>query len=347
MNLTELTELMHERYEAGDVPVLAVSRLDGVRRKVARYRRRRTVTAFVAAALLVGGVSSVAGRDTAPRLPRVPTTSASVVHIPGILDWNVDGPVVAGGTARMPGGTVRLTIVPAALDINLEERCTPDADSYRLQMDIELTVNGQVTSRGICGIQPFPAPELWPRYGIRLGVPLTIAMTVTNVRVIGAGNTPPQPMAVPPGTIAFAVRQWVPFTEYPARPSGLLPSFDASALGGGMDLGVLSSVPGNPAASSSGLTLTWPKAATTGPWLHWEASSQTPGALYIMVNGHVAGRAEFYGYYNPTVGNTWGGDLSAMSTDLRVQPGQQVTITVTPAYVTGAWAVGFRREPTH
>ena len=88
MNLTDLSELMDERYDAEAVPVLADSRVDCVRRRVSAARRRRGVTAVAAVVLLVAGAWVGLDRGTAGRgaamwkswpfgLPAIRASSAS------------------------------------------------------------------------------------------------------------------------------------------------------------------------------------------------------------------------------------------------------------------------------
>ncbi|HKD96900.1 MAG TPA: hypothetical protein VKB69_04785 [Micromonosporaceae bacterium] len=345
MNLTDLPELMDERYETDAVPVLAESRIDGVRRKVAAARRRQVAGTFAAVVLLAAG--AVTGVAYLPRGTTGRVASPSPIGpVAGFPEWANGGHLLAADEVRLrKGATISLTVTPERLALGYEMRCSSDATVALVQ--VFWTVNGHQLPGGSCAGNNgsvIPNEDVWARYGLRPGHRATFTATVIGAI---AGPTvfadPGQQVPMPKGTLAAAVRQRVPFDEYqfPPRPDPL-PTLDTAVVGGGhRNVHLITSDPGDPDQPRS-VRVTWPAVGQDVEWLTYQANSQTPGFLHLFVDGKPLGTAEFWTYYDVDSG-TYRGSLSAAGIErlgVDFRPGDTFTFTVAPEHMTGAWEVG-------
>ena len=354
MNLTDLPNLMDERYESDGTPVLAESRIDGIQRRVTATRRRRTVGTLVA---VVVAVTAAIGLPRLATHPRGSTTPAAPATVAGFPLWAEGGNVIGAQTGPLSAGSLSLTVTFSRLDYGLavDSRCTLAQPNSKLTVQIALSVNGTELSQGSCGSSQLEFdPTVLANASLKIGVPAVVRFTITGAQLWDTDYTGRVGTAVPAGTISMAVRQRVPFEDYqlPPRPDPL-PSFNGAELvreGSETTPWATLASGGDPLAPIS-TTITWPHVASDDPWLRYDTFSQTPGYLQLSVDGVNVGRpAEFWGYYDTPDAAMWSANLSAddlAKAGVHVRPGDTVTLTVVPRYVSGAWVVDFQGGPTH
>lgn len=348
MNLTDLPGLMDERYESDDVPVLSESRIDGIHRRVTAARRRRTVGTLVVvlAAVAAVGVPSLATRPHRS----VPAAASSTVD--GFPLWADGGIVIGTQNGRLSTGSVSLLATFSQLDYGfvIESRCALDRPGPDGAVMIAVSVNGTELYQTACGssqIEPGD-PTLLANASLKVGVPATFTLTMVYAQTTATGSPVPTTVGVPDGTISMAVRQRVPFEDYPKPPRpDPLPPFDAAELvreGSASPPFATATSGGDPLAPFT-TTVGWPHVPSEQPWLRYDAYSQTPGYLQISVDGtEVHMPAEFWNYSGTSDAAQWSGNISAddlARVGVAVKPGDTITVTVTPHYVSGAWAVAF------
>lgn len=354
MNLTDLHGLMDERYESDDVPVLSESRIDGIRRRVTAARRRRTVGTLV----VVAAVALAIG------LPRLATGSHGSVPaaVPTAVDgfplWAEGGKVIGTRTGPLSTGSVSLPVTFSRLDYGfvVDSRCTFAEPDTNLAVLLSVSVNGTELYQSSCGsgqIEPGD-PAVLANASLKVGVPAVVTLTAVYAQLSDTGYVTPTRVTVPDGTIAMAVRQRVPFEDYPLPPRpDPLPRFDPAQLGleGGEPAAVAMTTGGSDPLAPVTTTIDWPHVAADDPWLRYDAYSQTPGYLQVSVDGTPVNMpAEFWSYSSTPNGAQWSATISAddlAKLDLTIKPGDTVTLTVTPRYVSGAWVVAFQDVRSH
>jgi hypothetical protein len=258
--------------------------------------------------------------------------------VEGFPEYRWGAKVIAAKVERLPIKRVKLTFVPTTLDLAWFERCDyVDETAPDASLEIEMKINNIKVGGGGCGGSVRPAD--WSAFGVRVGKPATITLTVT-----GASQFDQQKQHVVDvpvrgtGTIALALGERLSFKDYPlpARPATLKPleqiGYGGADRGGTYAIECYPADPGRPVS----LVVTWPGG------LQYEAVSQTPGFLHIAVNGKDVADTEWWDYEQGSSGGWLNRDTEGMP---RLKKGQRVTITVRPEHVTGAWTVHLWPDP--
>lgn len=354
MNLTDLHGLMDERYESDDVPVLSESRIDGIRRRVTAARRRRAVGTLVALA----AVAAAIGLPHLAQGPRHAAPAADPATVDGFPTWAEGGKVIGTRSGKLSTGSVSLLVTFSRLDHGfvIDSRCTFAQPDANLAVLLSVSVNGTELYQTACGSSHIVPgdPAVLANASLKVGVPAVVTLTSVYAQLSDTGYVGPTRATIPDGTIAMAVRQRVPFEDYPLPPRPKpLPPFDPArlVLEGGATAPLATATSGSDPLDPVTTTVDWPSVAPGDPWLRYDVFSQTPGLLQISVDGTgVNMPAEFWAYEAVSSGSEWSGDISAddlARLGLTIKPGDTVTLTVTPRYVTGAWAVAFEDVRSH
>lgn len=314
MNLTDLRELLDERSDLERVDVRSHLMLDRVHHGIKVRRRRRqaaTVIAATVAVLAVGaGTFTFTNRTPTDRTAPVagPHTTSNRM-IAGFPEFAAGAQVIAAKSAT--ADSVSVTFVPTSLDLVFFERCSPTQHDEH-----SLAINGVqfAVGEGCGGSFSAGAALLTKQFGVKLGTPATLTMTVKGHR--------------PHGEIGAAVGVAMDPSAYPypPRPSTLAPL----DLPSGSDWRIIRSDPADPEQVVQ-TTLAWP--GTTLVSLR----TNSPGAMTVKIDGVLVLSAESWDY---NVGDHGGPDVAELERlGLHLTTGKQVTITVTPERMTGDWAL--------
>ena len=353
MNVTDLPALMRERSEQDAVPTLSESRMDGITRKVASARRRRIASAVASLAVVVAAIvipySHVIGSASGHRTVR-PAASPTVNLIDGFPEYAIGGRLIGTIDGSLNGGPKTLTVTPTDLGFIFSARCSMTGPAT--EIDINISIGTAYLSSfdgcdgtnggGYYGVSPIPSDEVQP------GVATTVTVTIVAYQLTldsQGQQTGRQRIAPPDGRYSFGIWQKLPFTAYPLPPRPkTLPTLDPKGDVAGQGPGslVVHSDPADPLAPR---TLTFrmadcPTADTVDNCNPTMAMSATPGLLNIAVNGVTVNTAEFWDYS----GGGSGFDITPDVGGLHLRAGDQVTVTITPQYVTGAWLFAVRPE---
>ncbi|NUT46494.1 MAG: hypothetical protein HOV94_04105 [Saccharothrix sp.] len=318
MNLTDLTDVLRDHAELPDDAAHG-PRMAGIRARVRTARRRRVVAA---AACLVA-VLGVAFAVTTPRQqesqPADPPASSE------FPEYHEGTRIIEQTTGRAPAASGAVRFVPTTLDLRVFTRCEGDA-----QLLADLTVNGRPRPGGSCGYWTDDHIDWHADYGIEVGSPVTIVMSVGEQH-----GTDPTPGAVPADAVfTLAVGEAVAPEDYrfPPRPETLAPidpSLDTINPIGRID--VRRADPEQPNG-------TW-RTAVTLPNRQscFHVAANTPGLIRVLVND-----VEVVDYAKWTYETT---NMMSASQDYwaeRAAPGETVEITVVAERTSGDWAVALK-----
>src|SRR5215475_4649516 len=338
VNVNDLSEMMRQRSDVDPVPILAESRIAGVKRKV-DVVRRRWVAASVAAVAAVVTVVPLTPHFLHGGKTNMPVAAPSAAFtINGLPEYADGGHLVATKTAALTQ-TISLTVMRTDLGLLFSNRCP--VQQPNVQFDVTMTLSDETHLLVGCSTGSFYSSDDSLATEIKPGVPTVLTFTAKAYRVTTGPNgeqTSKTPISAPRGTYTIGVYQEVPFAQYPLSPRPRkLPALDVMPFGLGSGSSAIQTVdsdPNDPLAPRT-LSSTMPECGTTAVNCNPAvATSQTPGFLQITVNGVVASTAEFWDYS----GIGWMFNIvPGMNDKLRLHAGEQVTVTVTPRYVTGAW----------
>lgn len=281
------------------------------------------------AMLLVVGVTATLRPSAAPRpAERTPTPSPTKLD-EGFPEYADGARVVAAKAVALPTRSVTITFVPTTVDLVFLERCVGLPDEVHL--DLAITLNGRSFVSGTCGTTVLRSDL--SEYRLAVGKPATVTATVRGATRFSSETGRQTNVGVPAaGTVAFAVGERIPFSDYPLppRPATLRPMNDDSVPPGAV---VVRADPADPALPKR-LTATWRAVENI------EMASQTPGLLHVRINGVEVATGEWWDYgqrrFSSSPGTSWPSEFG-----LTVRPGERVTIEVIPTYVTGDWRVVF------
>jgi hypothetical protein len=348
MNLIDLPELMRERSKHQPDPVLDSSRIDGIEHKVTVARRRHmagTLATIIAVAVLVISVPLARGSSSGTNTPAHGPSPSAAQTTTNFPEYAQGGRVVATKTASLRDGPLTVTIVPDRLDFTYTNACPEVGPTVEIWL--ELTVNGHDEGGMTCGATAGEAygsddSSYWTTVGMDVGKPAVFTFTPRAYKVTVAGSddqSDPTPIALPDSTFSVAVLQKVPFDQYPFPPRpAKLSLLNVAAYGlGSSNIRRVDSDPAHPLAPKM-LTFTFPDCGKGTPsnCVDVASTSQTPGYLSISIDGIVLDQAEFWDYTG--AGSSF--SIGPTTAGLHLHAGDQVTITVTPQYVTGAWQFG-------
>jgi hypothetical protein len=314
----DLGELMRQRSVNAET-TMRTDRVDEVRRRISRVRRRRTVSAVVAGAAVLAAVATGATL-LPPRPTSDPEPVATMRTIDGFPEYAAGARVIGTAVSALPDTQVSVTVVPETLDLVFTARCDPP-------LWIEIRAAGHEVSFS-CNES---SGSFWrPRNtvdlaasGLEPGQPATFVATVTGAFDPDSSREQPLPDQ---GTFAFAVMSRVAFDDYPfpPRPSTLASLDDQIPAEAAFQL---RSDPADPTRPVS-RTLAW------SAELELEVFSTTPGFVTVSINGTPIVTQEnwSFGIAGTTVG------LAAEGLP-QFAEGTPVTVTADPLHVTGPWAI--------
>ncbi|MGY0230400.1 SigE family RNA polymerase sigma factor [Longispora urticae] len=302
-------------------PPVGVERLAGVHDRIRQRRRNRLAVVGAAGAVVVAvllGYLLVPGSRNDSLPPALPTPTPTVTSGPttafGTPEFYEGYRRVGGVAGRIEDRTASFVWTPTTVDAVLLPKCTSETPGVVGYLDA--TVNGERTGGVSCENRDTSSfantISLGQRYKLRVGVPVTVVVTVSG---FDGGPTPTA------GRFLMEVGEAVSFADYPfpARPSELkalpVPAPDAQVLSG---------------TGPRTVTFRWPAKQepklVAAPLVGW---SQTPGRLRITFNGVEHSMA------------WWAYDGGARSIHLSSAKtptvGQEVTVTVEPENFTGEW----------
>jgi len=314
MNLSDLTEVLHDRAELTDSSHEA--RMAGVRARVTATRRRRAAMGAAGVVLaLVGIVYAVL-----PRPDRLPDPAVQTRSLP---EYQSGYRLVAQSWGDLPTSGVTVRFVPRTLDLTLFTQC----DAEQGHLAVTVTVNGRpMWERSGCSTTSTPAD--WAPLGVVVGQPSVVTLTVDGLQGEIVDGRPAVLPAPASGTFALGVGEAVPVNEYPFPPrpqtlATMSPHYPLPTI-------ELRSDRADPVARKE-FTIQWPGHNSL------RAAMNTPGRMRVLVNdvqvvdfshwSYTAGGVEVLSGWERTHG-------------LEFAEGQDVRITVIPERVTGEWVVG-------
>lgn len=361
MNLTELSDLMHERSKHDPIPVLTESRISGIQRRVTAARRRRiagTLAGLVAVVAAVG-LPVVHGFNTVTHRSKGTAATASMRKINGFDEYADGGHLVASVSHPYAAGSVTLSAVANPQSFLISNSC-PTIDSNTTEIDVRMAVNGHSAGEMSCNsghgeFAGYTAAQ-YKEWGVTVGDAVTFTFApkaYALTRDTNGNQTSRTATQLPAGSFSVAVYQKLAFTDYPLPPRPkTLPPLDINEYGLGADEQIqhVTSDPNNPLAPQT-YRFTMPTCARPGhaSCVDTALTAQTPGQIDVRVNGVLVDVASFWDYsaggYSIGIDETMT-SIEAPYTDLHLTPGESVTITLTPHYLTGRWefAAGLRKR---
>jgi hypothetical protein len=315
MNLTDLSEVLHERAELADSSHEA--RMAGVRARVSATRRRRAVAGVAGVVLaLVGIVYAVLPRPEALPEPAVPPRS--------LPEYQTGTRLLAQAWGDLPSTGATVRFVPKSLNLWMFTQCEVGKNRNLL---IAVTVNDRSFVDG-SGCGGGVKPKDWSSLGVVPGQQTVMTLTVLGEAGQDVSN-PPQVLPLPQtGTFAIGVGEEVPPSEYPfpPRPQTLgtfTPRYPAPTI-------ELKSDPADPLARKE-FSVEWPGNAVL------VAQLNTPGRIQVLVDDV---EVVDYSNWSYVVGSTqqWSEDWKTLH-GVDFPKGRTVKITVIPERITGDWMV--------
>jgi hypothetical protein len=328
MNVNELSGLLHERpIEEPPIPAFADTMGD-IRGRVTAARRRLVMSAIAAVAVVVAIVTgfSLPSHHAAPD-----TIDSKVDGFPKYLD----GFRVIATAESNSDGVATLTTTENSEFLTYLVRC-PTVDLYS-PLSVRVTINGRPAPvGGICSSATTGQTStglgsvLLENYGVDRGSRFTLAVHLES------HQAPALPDEHDQGPIAFSLAAYesAPFREVPLPPRpATLPDLQLVP-----DVAAYTSDPQDPTKPVR-FTATWhpckfPYVVTC---LGLTAYSSTPGEISVDINGVPSTEFRFFDYSGAqTDGEMNQRDLTLAPT---LHDGDQLSVTLTPSYVTGPWAV--------
>lgn len=300
---TDLRDLLREH---ADTPPTTVEtfRLAQVRRRIAIVKRRRRIfTSLVAVLLLVAGlaVTNLGPTSLIQPAPLKPEPTLSLSQ--------GDQRVVVSGVETLPTSTLVLTYTPATLDLAVWYWCWPE-------LHVEIAINDQQISDSQCDRDKITVTALNRLRLAELGV--AVGRTARFAMVVTGTDTPSGLQKATSGRFALAVGDAVRLEDYPLPPVLLPITFNH----GGREAYRIESDPTDPLA---------PRTIEIDGTADFDirAVTTTPGTLSVTIDGVQMMRHE-----------SWDFDATVTGTTVTGQHGRaRATLTVTPADVSGPWAV--------
>jgi len=319
MNLTDLTEVLRDHAELDDTAHDA--RMTGIRARVLATRRRLALTGVVCVVLAV--VSAVFLTVPRPVEPANPTRS--------FPEYQSGTRLVVQEWADLPTSSITVEYTPQSDDFAVFNQCSAELAEQVLVYIV--TINGIEHVAGGCeGLGWNFSKEVgnWDRYGIAVGKPLVITMTVGVGRVVGEPSSsaedvrPPDETAT--GEFGIGVGEVMPVSEYPfpPRPETLYDIDDLDSSEADIEI----RADRNDPDARQEISVVWPGS------LELSAALNTPGRLEVFINGKVVYDIDSWGY-----GRSSGMAILGEKDGLNFSPGQTITITVVPERTTGDWSV--------
>jgi hypothetical protein len=321
---------LRERFDEaiGGSPPPTVEFDQVIRRATQRARIVRIVGAATVTLLIVATGAAVALRVAGE--PTTIATTPPTVAPRYFPMYALGNRIIAEVSAPLADGQVELTFTPSVRqqDLVVFVRCDAMASSTTYKMTVELSPGEMTLNTQTCGELDFfrPGPG-WAQFA-EIGQPTTIRMTITP-----SGGGP----HLADGTFGLAVGEPVGFLDYPLPPRPAeLPPLDPtlSAIEGWVSVARIQADPSDPGRPVSA-TVRWSEHFIVA------ARAQTPGQLHLEVNGvrmsAPSGPLTVWDYDQRETGLNldaamWPGDPSP-------ELGQEVTVTVVPEHITGAWVV--------
>ena len=319
-----------------------------VSRRVRRTRRRRAVSAVAALAVGVAGTVGLLAPGGAPR--SAPPVPALQQKVDGLPVWTNGSRLAAHTTFLAPERrSATFPVTPSSWSLGVSELCSRDLGE---SLGVYWAVNGRVYGGGTCGSGggdfargAYGLEErYWREAGVQLGEPMTVrvwvAQTERGSHPFAAGGPPVYTGPMPETRVAFGLYERVDPSAYPLppRPATLQSLDDGPLMAGGPVLRTMDSrrVGANATVSA---TLRLPADGLT-----YSAQLVSPGQLVVAVNGTTVDRIESWGYDSAGAGGIEITPKEMRQHGVVVQPGQDVTVTVTASRFTDpGWLFLLRR----
>lgn len=324
----DLRAVLTER--AGQAP-LQPNRLEQVRFRIERVRRRRRVMSIAGSVVAIAAIG--AGSATVLHGSSSSSTVASSrLESP---TYYAGGKRIAEGAMHTPAqGSVSVTFVPTSWQLALRFECT-SSDGWPGGDVVTITVNGKPVEAGNCGevgaaaAGTGQAQKFWSDLGVQLGQPSVVTLELASGDLPNDGILPPLAVAKrPTGVTRLAVYQRVPVDQYPfpKAPKTLLP---------------LNAPPGAPSLDSRqvGANGRWTLHTTAIAGRQIQTDVVAPGELTFTVDDRLIDACETWDYTDDGCSvSIDAGALRGIGVD--VTDGQAIDIVVQASrFATPAWVL--------
>ena len=322
MKQHDLSRVLHEHAQPPEISHTA--RMDGLRTRVRKARRRRgvVVTACVVLALLGGVlVTKPSLLDSQPAAPDP------------FPEYVLSSRVLAQTWGRTPDpleiGFTPTTTAPE--DVTVLFSCAI-GDQYLMgneeSLSVVISLDGEEVHRTDCGPGAISTSGGELRKNLRVGKPALVRMTVLGRMTKSPSEaTPTPPVDRAPDGIALrlAVGEHVPVTEYPLPPPPKVPVRVDDEVRDDADV-VLRADPDDPNRPQK-VVIPWRGVSALFVW------TGSPGRLRVLIGAETVADLSNYEYSLQGIVNGSG----YTSTDL--VPGQPVEVAVLPEGAHGDWVV--------
>lgn len=323
MKLHNLNEVFHNHADPPAIPHAA--RMNGLRTRVRKVRRRRAFVAVACVVLAMVGGMLVTRPSLFDSQPAVPEP---------FPDYVLTSRVLAQTSGHTPGSlTIRFTPTFAPEDVSVIFTCAL-GKQYTMDNDEALSVvisfDGKEVHRTTCSDNATSARSEDMRKNLRTGQPVLVRMTVLGhmfEQPSDATPTPPVDRASDGIALRLAVGKHLPVTEFPLPPPPEEPVLVDEHVRGSDDADiVLRADPADPNRPQK-VVVPWRGLSAVKVW------SGSPGRLRVLIGGNTFADHSNYEYaFHGLVTNA-----DYRPTDLVL--GQPVEIDVVPEGAHGDWAV--------
>jgi hypothetical protein len=280
----ELHALFDEKSAQG-APV--VDRPAGVRRRVARHKRVRALSALVVVLLAGAGAAGVVTTVQHHAKPAPPAVKPSPSTPPGTLPAYASGGHLASSVRvdlrKQQSGSLIFTLT--SLDVKISSTCVANDDIW-----MAVKINGHDIEGGGCssfggGISSASAPpsdqaKFWSTYGVALGQTATLTFEAGK-HVKGGGFTDVTPVATT-GVMSIGVYEPVPFDQFPLppKPADWNPTADQMGFSPPDGLHKLLTISGPEIANGASGAM-----VTLGNEIGFNALVAAPGVVHVYIAG--------------------------------------------------------------
>jgi hypothetical protein len=334
---SQLRDLLLER--SAHQPMVP-DRATQVRVRIIRRRHHRQL------GVAIGGAVAVALIATAVAVPlhlhgARPTALDSLARSAGIPEYYDGGQLIAAGRLDSPhDGAASVSFTPTNWQLTIRVSCkaqqhlaVPDDPPY-----ITAQMNGHPSAGGTCDFAASGSDgqdeQHWSSEGVHLGSASTVTITAGRFSTAVQQSRTPSvlPKALRPTLVAtVGIYQRVPLADYkfPKAPKTLAP---LAPSGSTATVPILDS-------RKLGATGEWTLPVIVGSNEEWNVMTVAPGALNVMVDGHIIELAESWDYQANGQGFNFDPDL-LKADGLDVVDGQRVDVVFQATrFTTPSWVV--------
>ncbi|NUT49787.1 MAG: hypothetical protein HOV94_21125 [Saccharothrix sp.] len=317
----DLSEVFHNH---ADPPgILHTDRMDGLRTRVRKARRRRAFAAVAFVALALAGGVLVARPSLLDSQPALPEPFPEYLLTSRVL-------VQTSGHTPEPL-VLRYTPTVAPEDLRLIFSCAIGS-KYALgneeALSVTISIDGKEVDQAVCQDNETSIGNEEMRGILRLGQPAVVRMTVLghmSELPWGTTTTPPVDRAPDGVALRLAVGQHLPVTEFPLPPPPQEPVRLDEYVPDDADI-VLRADPADPNRPQK-VVVPWRGVSALSLW------NGSPGRLRVLIGGDTVADGSNYEYAPSGFVDSAGYDRADLI------PGQPVEISVVPEGALGDWVL--------